>query len=123
MAGSLDQIRAAYAWTCVDRCSQDYVNLAKAAPALIMSNGLMQTLAFFKAKGKDHHMALLDHMVRWLARPDVCGSFLVGHEFGPAMSSLSAGTSDQYLRATQEALAILRWIRQLAAAAVKSGGR
>jgi CRISPR-associated protein Cmr5 len=121
MSGTLDQIRAAYAWKCVERCTDDYVNLAKAAPTLIMSNGLMQTLAFFKSKGKDHHAALLGHILGWLSKPDACGSFLSEPRFEAVMTGLSAGTSDQYLRATQEALAILRWIRQLAAASVKPG--
>lgn len=43
---NLEQQRAAYAWNCVQNCSSDYVNLAKSAPALVMGNGLMQTLAF-----------------------------------------------------------------------------
>jgi hypothetical protein len=32
------------------------------------------------------------------------------------MKALYGSTSDQYMRATEEALDILRWIRQLAAA-------
>lgn len=50
---SLDQQRAAYAWQCVQGCNSrndDYTNLAKAAPALIMNNGLMQALAFYQDK-------------------------------------------------------------------------
>ncbi len=63
---SLDQQRAAYAWECVQGCNGDYTNLAKAAPALIMNNGLMQALAFYQSKGKPHHLALNKHTQEWL---------------------------------------------------------
>ena len=53
MSTTLDQQRAAYAWISVQGCNSDYVNLSKGAGALIMSNGLMATLAFYESKGKD----------------------------------------------------------------------
>lgn len=48
---------------------EEYRNLAKAAPALIMNNGLMQTLAFYQdeqaaAPGTRPPSALLDHEAR-----------------------------------------------------------
>ena len=47
---SLDQLRAAHAWAVVGKSqkNQDFKNLATSAPALIMGNGLMQTLAFYQ---------------------------------------------------------------------------
>lgn len=63
---TLEQERAKYAWERVQGCSKDYTNLAKAAPALIMNSGLMQALAFFKSKDKDHHRALIQHLCAWL---------------------------------------------------------
>ena len=71
---SLDQQRAAYAWQCVQNVPNDYDKLAKAAPALIMNNGLMQALAFYQDKGKtkegvmDRYHALNVHLMRWLGR-------------------------------------------------------
>jgi CRISPR-associated protein Cmr5 len=66
---SLDQERAAYAWKCVQSVKdkqKDYKNLAKSLPALVMSNGLIQTLAFLKAKEKqEHHLTLGAHIVAW----------------------------------------------------------
>ncbi len=47
---TLDQIRAEYAWKCVQGVDDKYKNLAKGLPALVMSNGLMQTLAFLQGK-------------------------------------------------------------------------
>lgn len=128
MSQSLEQKRAAYAWGCVQGVSSEYVNLAKAAPSLIMSNGLMQTLAFFKSKDKDKdkdpHAALLGHVLRWLIRPEAACSFLTSSDFSHAMAQLAAPnvSSEQYLHATREALAILKWIRQFAAAVKPEGG-
>lgn len=116
MTQSLDQKRAAYAWQCVQGVSSEYVNLAKAAPSFIMTNGLMQTLAFFKSKSQDHHDKLLDHVLGWLTRPEAACTFIGNKSFGTAMEGLAKTSSEQYLHATQEALAILKWIRQLAAA-------
>jgi CRISPR-associated protein Cmr5 len=111
---SLDQQRAAYAWECVQGCNGDYTNLAKAAPALIMNNGLMQALAFYQSKGKPHHLALNKHIREWLkARFPKQFS---GDNYAEIMQGLF-GCEDPhfYQQATDEALALLRWIRQFAA--------
>ena len=114
---SLDQQRAAFAWQAVQGCNKDYVNLAKAAPALIMNNGLMQTLAFYQSKGKEHHRVLAQHIMNWLYQQR-----LVAHsDFPNVMASLTACEATQFRRITEEALALLRWIRQFAAAVDQSG--
>lgn len=114
---SLDQERAAYAWQRVgDKPDDKYVKLAKGAPALVMSNGLMQTLAFYQSKPGDHER-LLGHIVGWLAKRLGPG---FPADFDGAMQKLHGADSDLYLRATEEALEILRWIRQFAAARAKS---
>lgn len=115
---SLEQQRAAFAWQRLHGqrgVSSDYANLAKAAPALVMGNGLMQTLAFYQAKGKEHHKKLLEDILFWLNQRRLCGS----SQFEQAMNELAAMSSERYLQATQEALAILKWIRQFAAALEK----
>ncbi|HPC82483.1 MAG TPA: type III-B CRISPR module-associated protein Cmr5 [Thermoanaerobaculaceae bacterium] len=119
MSQSLEQKRAAYAWERVSGCSEKYEKLAKAAPSLVMGNGLLQTLAFMQSKSDEkHYKDLLSHILVWLARQDVCGSFITKGDFPTAVQALTAPdrSSEGYMRATQEALAILRWIRQLAAA-------
>lgn len=112
---NLDQQRAAYAWQCVQGCNDDYINLAKAAPALIMNNGLMQALAFYQSKGKAHHVALNRHLREWLAQrfPTQCPNA----EYAAVMQSLfNSQTPRFYQEATDETLLLLRWIRQFAAA-------
>ena len=116
---TLEQQRAQFAWDCAKEgtalAGDDYRNLAKAAPALIMNNGLMQTLAFYQDKGKPHHMALAGQLRRWIMK---CAGGNNGQDpgFQPMMDELLRAQPDQYRRATDEALLILRWIRQFAAA-------
>ena len=115
---TLEQQRAQFAWDCAKEgtalAGDDYRNLAKAAPALIMNNGLMQTLAFYQDKGKPHHMALAGQLRRWIMKRDGGNSQDPG--FQPMMDVLLRAQPDQYRRATDEALLILRWVRQFAAA-------
>jgi CRISPR-associated protein Cmr5 len=127
MPQTLDQKRAQYAWEKVSQASEqriiaDYAREAKGAPALIMGSGLMQTLAFFQAKGRPQHLALLGHVCRWLGRTlggtPIPNRQPFPHEtdaaFANVMAALHAAPSSLYLRATEEALALLRWIRQFA---------
>ncbi|MCX7672541.1 MAG: type III-B CRISPR module-associated protein Cmr5 [Thiobacillaceae bacterium] len=126
MPQTLDQQRAAYAWEQVSQVAQnnlaDYTSLAKGVPVLVMGSGLMQTLAFLQAKGKDHHIALLDDVCHWLGRT-LGGTPVTNNErfpservadFATIMAALHAAPSALYLRATEECLALLRWIRQFA---------
>lgn len=135
MTQTLDQKRAEYAWEQVSQAAQqriieDYTREAKGAPVLIMGSGLMQTLAFFQAKGKDQHKALLDDMCRWLGNtlggtpitPQLHFPAREHADFTQVMQVLHAAPSSIYLRATDETLALLRWIRQFADARKAMGG-
>ncbi len=122
---TLDQQRAAFAWRCVvearrilsDKQFESYTNLAKSAPALVMGNGLMQTLAFFEQKydekkGKDLHARELNRaLCTWLAEKTRA---VVAPDYPAVMEGLHGAGPAQYLQATEEALEILRWIRQFA---------
>jgi len=129
MRESLDQKRARFAWEKVQGQSGEYTKLAKGAPALIMQSGLMPVLAFLKGKGKDHHKALLAHLCEWLHQR--FNSRITGKEFSAVMTALmgdpkgdAAEHARFYQHATQEAMALLRWIRQFSAAvAGGEGGR
>lgn len=116
----LEQQRAAYAWKSALECrTSEYVNLAKSAPALIMNNGLMQTLAFYESKAKDRrendpHKTLTRHLCSWLVEREFSRS--KERSFADVMKDLYGSDSGEYRRATEEALALLRWIRQFASA-------
>ncbi len=110
---TLDQERAEFAWAKVEerRGDREYRNLVKSTPALVMSNGLMQTLAFLKGKGKAHHTALWLHISKWLHGQNIINS---ESDFETLMTSLSQMDSLEYQRATEESLNILKWLRYLA---------
>ncbi|MEZ5581390.1 MAG: type III-B CRISPR module-associated protein Cmr5 [Candidatus Competibacteraceae bacterium] len=128
---TLEQKRATFAWERVNYWAhhssppKDYDKLAKSAPAMVMSNGLMQTLAFFEHKGEtkqgapDKHHALNEDICKWLARQmeGVNGfpSEAQAH-FHTIMPALYKTKSEDCRRATEETLALLKWIRQFAPA-------
>jgi CRISPR-associated protein Cmr5 len=81
-----------------------------------MNNGLMQTLAFYAYKDKDgqkaHHRVLNGHLLGWLHQRGL----VADQTFSAAMKDLHGAASADYRRATQEALDLLKWIRQFAPA-------
>lgn len=124
---NIDQERAAYAWGCVQNIPEKnilekYTNLAKGAPALIMTSGLMQTLAFHAEKGKKEtaHALLVTHICEWLKQRFV--GRIIDADFSTVMRALM-GTGENpveesrfYQQATEETLELLRWLRQFAPA-------
>lgn len=118
---TLEQQRSQAAWAMaqegVAAAKKKYVNLAKAAPALIMNNGLMQMLAFLESrKDERHHSVLASQLRRWIFRRADGQDQDPG--FQPMMQVLLHPNFDsaQYRQATEETLLLLRWIRQFAAA-------
>ena len=129
MAQTMEQKRAAFAWTVSEqgilKATDKYTKFAKSAPVLIMNSGLMQTMAFMRDKGEAQHTELLQHLLTWLAHQfdgeitnHAQHPFPKGNQadFDRMMQALFNAKPQQYQRATQEALLILRWIRQLASA-------
>ncbi len=113
---TLEQERAEYAWAKVKGQNGNYRSLVKSAPAMVMTNGLMQTLAFLQGKGQKqkHHKDLLVDITGWLKEKGI----LSETDFSKVMSELYKKSSSEYQRATEEAMAILRWLRHLVDAAI-----
>ena len=115
---TLEQKRAQFAWGCaqsgVGAADEKYRNLAKAAPAMIMNNGLMQTLAFLNSKNERHHQELARHLRCWIMKR--AGGNGQDPGFQLMMEGLLRAEPANYRQATDEALLILRWVRQFAAA-------
>jgi len=112
----LDQKRAAFAWQRVEEAKDamggnysDYKNLAKGAPAMIINNGLMQTLAFYHSKGKNHHKLLSGDLIAWMSQ-----QFVMPEDYNALMNALFIADSSHYRRATEESMHLLRWLRQFA---------
>ena len=124
MAQTLDQQRAQFAWTAVNKAHAvianfgDYKNLAKGAPALVMGNGLMAAIAFYQSRGKAPATQLMNDILGALAMRE-------GHKgvppFAAALTGFQSMKSQDYMRATDETLAMLKWLRQFADAVESAG--
>ncbi|MFA0731909.1 MAG: hypothetical protein LKKZDAJK_000899 [Candidatus Fervidibacter sp.] len=120
---TLEQERAQHAWSCVQEVKDkpfagDYRTIAVKVPSLIVTNGLGQTLAFLKAKGKgepsNEHEILYRHLADWV------GSKV--HADGDLLNWLvNKADSQQYRLATMEALALLQWLKRFAEAELPKG--
>ena len=129
---TLDQRRAEFAWQAATqgmaRHTKTYKPLAKGAPFLIMGSGLMPTLAFLEGKGKGKGKDVAERVLReqiqeWLVERLAARQCMQPppQDYQALMHRLQQGTSTFYMEATDESLAILKWIRQFVDA-VDSGG-
>lgn len=109
---SLEQQRAQHAWERagdgVQRFGKYYTNVAKAVPGLIMNSGLMQVLAFLNGKDGQHQL-LAEHLRDWL-----CRQHELPKDFEPCMEALMHSDPRDFQLVTAEALAWLKWLRQMA---------
>jgi len=132
MAQTLDQQRAALAWAFATagmaQHGKEYKGLAKGAPALIMNSGLMPTLAFYAGKGSDKNgridsgkpaAALLQHLLAGMS--DRLKPTPQPRDFSGFMVHLQSMQSSSYLQYTDEALELLKWIRQFVDAVEPQG--
>ncbi len=126
MPQTLDQKRAALAWgyatAGVTAHEKKYKKLAKGASALIMNSGLMPTLAYYngqdRKKAAESHL-LLEHLLHGLVvrlQPQPTPA-----NFSKFMEILQSRGSREYLRYTDEALELLKWIRQFVDAVETQG--
>jgi CRISPR-associated protein Cmr5 len=113
-----EQERAAKAYTEVSSVkgklwAKKYKSLVRSAPADIQTNGLGQTVAFWRAKAKDEHKTLYKHVSEWL-KPKF------GYTGELHQWIIDAGTSsDDYRRATVEAMAYLGWLKRFSEAEIE----
>lgn len=123
MKTTLEQQRAAYAFkragiaaNLSGKTPQKYKRLAKGLPQMIMVSGLMPVLAFLKGKEEAHHLQIYDDLSMWLVSH---GSVDRSIPLSVMMAELTGATSSRYQELTAESLAVLKWIRQLAAAVIQ----
>lgn len=114
----LEQERASHAYDAVLKAKgkkdKELKSLARSAPASIQSNGLGQTLAFWKARKEEHHLALYHALSGWLKKQ-------LHIDENRDLLEWIATTADslQYRQATAEALAYLNWYKRFAEAELK----
>lgn len=114
----LDRSRAQEAWENIQHVINQhyqakYGSIARKIPTLIQINGLAQTLAFLKAKGKEHHIQMFEHLSTW-----VCSRLNSGT--GNLLDRILKMDSQSYRLATSEALAFLQWLKRFAEAELDS---
>jgi CRISPR-associated protein Cmr5 len=115
---SLEQDRAKAAWDRVTAIKDQrshagkYGQLARRGPADIQSNGLGQTLAFWNAQDKDkaHFHALLMDVSDWV------GTQIKFTEPNLLEWIVKTAGTNEYRRATTEAIAFLSWVKRFAEA-------
>lgn len=117
---TLEQERAKYAYDKImlvkDKdFEEDYSRYVKSAPALILTNGLGNTLAFYKSKSKKSkaYSKLYNHIEEWLKKRGYC------NENQDALEWIANTDSLLVLQATQEVLALLNWMTKFAKAELK----
>lgn len=119
---ALEQKRAKQAWddiqSIMDRSKdfkKEYRSLSLKVPMLVLTNGLGQTLAFLRAKGKsnpnDEHNVLFNHLSKWTMSQVAPGA---GNQ--NLLEWVLSNDSTAYRRATAEALAYLVWLKRFAEA-------
>lgn len=117
---TLDQRRAQDAWQkSASYNSNEYVNFVKGMPTLIMNSGLMQTLAYCHEKKKEAEKVASD-LRHWLAVTTIGSDD--AQEFNRFMEHLLHASSAEYQELTTEAMAWLRWMRQIAATRLQDRG-
>ncbi|GAB4483282.1 MAG: hypothetical protein Kow0088_26420 [Anaerolineales bacterium] len=120
---SLEQERARFAWERIiaakkrnNDFAQKYGQLARSAAADVQTNGLAQTLAFWKAKGKgkqdDEHQVIYQDVSEWVLNR--IGVSKVKELLPWIMHERT--TTNQYRQATAEAMAFLQWLKRFAEA-------
>ena len=113
MQQTMEQERARQAWNDVGSLSEQlgpkYGSQARKLPALIQINGLGQTLAFLNSKPDNKAMRqIYAHLSEWVMRQMGNG--------GDLLPAITRWSSDEYRRATGEALAYALWLRRFAEA-------
>lgn len=111
---TIEQKRAEFAYNKIievkNTGNKDYKSLARGFSSMILQNGLGQALAFLKAKKKEHHLAIYNHINLWLKE-----CFGKSNNFD-ILAAIRNETSSEYRLYTKETLAFLIWLRKFAEA-------
>jgi CRISPR-associated protein Cmr5 len=114
---TLQQERALHAWQQIETVNgsdKEYGSLVRGLPAMIQHDGLAPTLAFLKAKKKDHHLRVYNQLSAWFTPSE-------NHHppieiKGDLLEYLIKNNSTSYRQITTEALAYLSWLKRFAEA-------
>lgn len=124
MKTSLAQKRSAFVLEKLQQMRIDaiawdkFTKLANGLPAMILQNGLGHTLAFLLAKSggdrSDRHHRAFEIIASWLKENEIVNS----EEDSSVMKALSQKPQWEYLRAQEETLKLLEWVKRYAKAGI-----
>ncbi len=120
---NLEHERAAEAWSCVSYVNdeiddkgfkKEYRSIVMKLPSLILSNGLAQSLAFLKSKGKGNNNKPEEKIYQ-----DIDGWLLKNRNFrwnvkGELIERIIALPNDRFRQVTMETLAYMSWMKRFA---------
>jgi CRISPR type III-B/RAMP module-associated protein Cmr5 len=122
MTGDLERLRAKRAWECVansrgQKFADNYSQEAQGFPVDILSNGLLQTLAFYKLGGDDAtkmaRKRLAEDLGKWLLNEGTEGPAIpFPKNSGDIIQNLMACPREVYRQATLESLSFLQWLKR-----------
>ena len=108
----------------ISKFQNEYCSTVMKLSSLILTNGLGQTLAFLKSKGKGEKTKpqemVYQHLQEWLINIDVINWGSV--KKGELIERIMLIDSNKYRLVTTEALSFLNWLKRFADAVLKSGG-
>lgn len=125
---NLAQIRAKNAYAAARDTAfagKDGGEVVKKIPALIVSDGLLGTLAFALDKGKESgHWAVFEAVLRHLQDGDIADATArdAGGELGTWFDRLADASAEQLRQTTAEVLAYLAFLRRFAKKGKADGG-
>jgi len=117
---TIEQKRSEFAYNKVSEVkekafSKDYKSLVKNFPMMVLKNGLLQTVVFLQAKGKNHHDALLKHIKEYLSH----ASPLSLHFDDTLSEYLSKIDVAKYINITQDILDFAKWLSRYTEALIE----
>lgn len=92
-----------------------YSTRLKGAPAELMDNGLLQTLAYYHSKDDPEYRRIAEDLEQWLRDRRLIPD-------GDSLKGLAQLDAARYRRCSEEAIAWLNWAKRLAAAKVAMHG-
>lgn len=112
----MSQRRAAFALEHIRTLSaatrNGFRDKVKGAPAMILQNGLGAALAFML--GKDDHKEVAKAVLAWVVREGILPGLRSDPTQGELIKGLNSLGLNDYLRAQQEALEVLAWLKRYA---------
>lgn len=128
---NLEHERAKEAWSCIDYVNKDmddkgfkkeYRSIVMKLPTLIITNGLGQTLAFLKSKGKGDEKKPEEKVYQdigdWLSK----NKNINLNANVELIEKVIALSSDKFRQVTTETLAYLSWMKRFADAVLPKEG-